>query len=152
MHAYNCISNGATGFSPFYLLFSRSPRLLTNPILGLPRNEVHLFHADYAKRWAAATKEAYALAMKNISKSAADGKTQYDQKVRLSNSKPSDSGLVRKLSEKRQPGNLRSYWDQQVDIIMEQKGDLLLHEVSPEGEAGKSRVIHRNLLLPRASP
>ena len=31
---------------------------------------------------------------------------------------------------------------------MEQKGDLPVHEVAPEGRKGKSRALHRNLLLP----
>ena len=31
---------------------------------------------------------------------------------------------------------------------MEQKGDLPVYEVTPEGRKGKSRILHRNLLLP----
>ena len=32
--------------------------------------------------------------------------------------------------------------------IVEQKGDLPVYEVTPEGQKGKSRILHRNLLLP----
>ena len=32
--------------------------------------------------------------------------------------------------------------------IVEQKGDLSVYEVTPEGQKGKSRILHRNLLLP----
>ena len=32
--------------------------------------------------------------------------------------------------------------------IVEQKGDLPVYEVTTEGQKGKSRILHRNLLLP----
>ena len=31
---------------------------------------------------------------------------------------------------------------------MEKRGDLPVYEVTPEGRKGKSRILHRNLLLP----
>ena len=35
VHAYNCTQNLATGFSPYYLMFGRQPRLLVDVALGL---------------------------------------------------------------------------------------------------------------------
>ena len=55
--------------------------------------------------------------------------------------------LVRNLSE-RDPGKLRSHWEQEVHIIVQKRGDLPVYEVTPEGRKGKSRILHRNLLLP----
>ena len=105
-------------------------------------------HTEYTEKWKVAMKEAYELARQNISKSADDGKKQYDRKVRFSSLQPGDRVLVRNLSERGGPGKLRSHWEQEVHLIVEQKGDLPVYEVTPEGRKGKSRILHSNLLLP----
>ena len=81
-------------------------------------------------------------------KSADDGKKQYDGKVRYSSLQPGDRVLVRNLSERIGPGKLRSHWEQEVHLIVQQKGNLPVYEVTPEGRKGRSRILHRNLLLP----
>ena len=73
---------------------------------------------------------------------------QYDRKVQFSNLQPGDRLLVRNLLERGARGKLRSHWEQEVRIIVEQKSDLPVYEVTPEGRKGKSRTLHRNLLLP----
>lgn len=148
IYAYNATRNDATGFSPFYLLFGRSPSLPVDLMFGLSREETGMNHSEYTEKWKVAMKEAYELARQNISKSAGDAKKQYDRKVRFSNLQPGDRVLVRNLSERGCPGKLRSHREQEVHIIVEQKGDLPVYEVTPEGRKGKSRTLHRNLLLP----
>ena len=88
------------------------------------------------------------LAAKNILKSTAAGKKQYDRKVRFSSIQPGDRVLVRDLSERGGRGKLRSYWEQQMHVVVGQEGNLPVFEVRPEGRSGKPRVLHRNLLLP----
>ena len=148
VHAYNSSRNDATGFSPFYLLFGRSPRLPVDLMFGLSREDTRMNHTEYTEKWKVAMKDAYEMARQNISKSSEDGKKQYDRKVRFSSLQPGDRVLVRNLSERGRPGKLRSYWEQEVHLIVEQKGDLPVFEVTPEGRKGKSRMLHRNLLLP----
>ena len=145
-HAYNATRNDATGFPPFYLLFGRSPHLPVHLIFLLSREETGMNHSEYTEKWKSAMKEDYELARQNISKSAGDVKKQYDRKVRFSNLQPGDRVLVRSLSERGGPGKLRPQWEQEQEIypIVEQKGGLPVHE----GWKGKSRTLHRNLLLP----
>ena len=148
VHAYNATRNDATGFSPFYLLFGRSPRLPVDLMFGLSREETGMNHSEYTEKWKVAMKEAYELARQNISKSAGDAKKQYDRKIQFSNLQPGDRVLVCNLSERGSPGKLRSHWEQEVYLMVEQKGDLPVNEVTPEGRKGKSRTLYRNLLLP----
>ena len=80
VHAFNCTRHEATGFSPFFLLFGRSPRLPVDVIFGIEPN-VSLDYPTYVKEWQSAMKEAYALASKRSESSGEKGKKQYDRKV-----------------------------------------------------------------------
>ena len=118
VHAYNCTRNDVTGFSPFYLLFRRSPRLQVDLMFGLSRDEACVTHRGYAEKWQIAMNEAYSLSAKNNLQSTVAGKKQYDKKVRFSSLQPGDRVLVRSLSERGGPGKLRSYWEQQIHVVM----------------------------------
>ena len=58
LHAYNCTRNDVTGFSLFYLMFGRSPRLTVDLMSGLLRAEPGLTHQGNAEKWPIAMKEA----------------------------------------------------------------------------------------------
>ena len=148
VHAYNYTVNDATGFSPIFLLFGRSPRLPVDLLFGTSPSSTRENHTDYVKRWKSAMKDAYAKATSSSGKAAISGKKIYDRKVRFTLLKPGDRVLVRNLCERGGPGKLRSYWENQIYEVVEQKGALPIFVVKPEGNAkGRSRVLHRNLLL-----
>ena len=151
VHAYNCTKNSATGFSPFYLMFGRSPRLPIDIILGNSKSNGTISYSQYTTNWLAAMKEAYAIASKNAEASALRGKRNHDQqKVHSTVLCPGDRVLVRNLSERGGPGKLRSFWEDQVYVVVRQKDGIPVYEVIPEKSqsTGKLRVLHRNLLMP----
>lgn len=149
VHAYNCTTSDSTGYSPFYLLYGRHPRLPIDLVFGLNEPEQCKSHEDYAQKWQQQMKEAYDIASKNIKKTLARGKTHYDQKRQSAVLSPGDRVLVRNMSERGGPGKLRSYWENQVHVVVSQKGDNSpVYEVKPERGTGRGRILHRNMLMP----
>ena len=148
VHAYNCTKSESTGYSPFYLLFGRSPRLPIDIILGTSPDSTSGTHSAYVERWKSAMTEAYSLAAEKSRMSASKGKTFQDHKAHYSHLEPGDRVLIRNLPERGGPGKLRAYWEDQVHVVVERKGDSPVYEVKPEGGGRKNRVFHRNLLLP----
>ncbi|XP_032363178.1 uncharacterized protein LOC116675624 [Etheostoma spectabile] len=149
VHAYNCTTSEATGYSPFYLLFGRKPRLPIDVIFGINEEEGCNSYEEYAKKWQQQMKEAYDIASKTIKKTTARGKTYYDQKRQSAMLSPGDRVLVRNMSERGGPGKLRSYWEKQIHIVVSQKGrDSPVYEVKAENGTGNSRILHRNMLMP----
>ena len=50
VHAYNCTRNKATGYSPFYLLFGRSPGLPINLIFNIKRTKETKNHLEFVNK------------------------------------------------------------------------------------------------------
>ena len=93
-------------------------------------------------------KYAYKLASEIAQRNAQRGKRQSDKKVRSIVLEPDDKVLVRNMSAREGPGKLRSYWENDVYVVVEQKGaGSPVYEVRLEAGTKKG-VLHRNLLLP----
>ena len=95
-------------------------------------------------------KEAYQRAGRKINERGLRAKKTYDRWVRSSVLEPGDRVLVRNLSERGGPGKLRSFWEDDIHVVIKRKGpESPVYEIKPEnGEGRKNRVLHRNLLLP----
>ncbi|KAM9735208.1 uncharacterized protein ACNS7B_014526 [Menidia menidia] len=149
VHAYNVTRNESTGYAPYYLLFGRNPRLPIDSMFGMPLSEGRGSHEDYAKRWKLRMEEAYQLATKTAQASGKRGKELYDRKIQGAELCPGNRVLIRNLTERGGPGKLRSFWEEKVHVVVKRKHpESPVYEVQPEDGHGRSRVLHRNLLLP----
>uniref|UniRef100_A0A3P8TE73 Gypsy retrotransposon integrase-like protein 1 n=2 Tax=Amphiprion percula TaxID=161767 RepID=A0A3P8TE73_AMPPE len=149
IHAYNCTVNESTGYSPFFLLFGRLPRLPVDLLFGIEQQDSPGPYQDYVDKWRQRMTEAYNIATRNAGKSSQRGKTQYDKKVYGPPLKIGSRVLVRNVTEKGGPGKIRSYWEDNIYVIKNQKGeDSPVFELVPENGQGRTRVMHRNMLLP----
>ncbi|KAI5086334.1 hypothetical protein C0J45_24035, partial [Silurus meridionalis] len=84
IYAYNSTRCEVTGFSPFYLLFGRSPRLPVDLLFGLTPEAGTADHQKYMRRWKEQMQEAYEITTANAKKCAEKSKRNYDSKVRSS--------------------------------------------------------------------
>ena len=149
IHVYNCTQLDTTGYSPYYLLFGRHPHLPLDLLLNLKQPSSTTSYPEYVPEWKNAMEKAYRIASKAAQTRTAQGKQQYDKKVRSSVLEPGDRVLVKNLTPCGGPGKLRSYWEQQVYKVISRMGaDSPVYKVEPEGKKGKARILHRNLLLP----
>jgi len=151
IYAYNATKSEVTGFSPFYLLYGRSPRLPVDMLFSLSPSREHGDgnHHSYMQRWKRGMTDAYEITRENVSKAAVRSKRLYDSKVRYSALLPGDRVLVRNLTPRGGPGKLRNHWEDVVHTVVRQVSkDIPVYELKPERGKGRSRTLHRNLLLP----
>ncbi|KAK0153417.1 hypothetical protein N1851_004926 [Merluccius polli] len=99
--------------------------------------------------WKLRMEEAYQLATKTAQASGKRGKEFYDKKIQGAELHPGNRVLIRNLTERGGPGKLRSFWEEKVHVVVKRKHhESPVYEVQPEDGQGRTRVLHRNLLLP----
>ena len=84
-HAYNCTVSSVTGFSPYFLMFGRTPKIAWDIEMGVTlMDQEPESYQNYAKKLQARLKWAYQKTLQeNNRKESEQQKKYYDQKMRL---------------------------------------------------------------------
>jgi transposase InsO family protein len=150
VHAFNCTPHSVTGFSPYFLMFGRQPRLPLDTLLN-HREEDYEDIADFAGKVRRKLREAYeaaAVANRAASKSQ---KRYYDSRTRGIMPEVGDLVLVRKLGLKGKH-KLADRWESDVYKIVSHDPNAPVYTVVKENGTGKTKVLHRNHIMPITWP
>ena len=113
-HAHNSTIHSATGCSPFYLLFGREPQLPVDHMFNKTAIGLVKSYTQYVEKLQSAMKETFALVAKESNGVARKNKLLYDKRAKAAVLKKGDRVLVKSVRERRDPGKLRSYWEQTI--------------------------------------
>ena len=106
-------------------------------------------YAEYLKQWKDAITNAHRIAAEKAGQCAARGRDEYHRKARSSELYLGDRVLVKNLFERGGPGKLRSFWEEKIYVVVHAKDpQAAVYEVGPEDQDGRTKVLHRNRLLP----
>ena len=150
VHAYNATFHDSTGYSPYFLMFGRHPRLAVDAFLGLnPDTLTATTQTEYVGKLKNRLHFASQKALEESRKSAAHHKSHYDLKARSSVLQPGDRVLVRNVGL-RGKNKLADRWEHKPYIVKAQPNpDIPVYEVQEDNtRSRKTRLLHRNLLLP----
>ena len=137
------------GFSPYYLLFGRNPRLpvdlILESVLVSPKSSSR---KDYVVEWETGMGEAYKIAPENSKKAASYNKSHHDKRIHGTALKPGDCVLVRNMREMGGTGKLKNYQEEKVNVVIDWRKESPVYALKAEDGSGIERILHSNLLLP----
>jgi hypothetical protein len=149
-HAYNSTTHSTTGFSPYYLLFGRGPRLAVDVRFGTKKNsgttwEPHsVFLAKTKKRmeWAFRQSEAW------HKRRGERAKKNYDRRSKGVRLKEGDVVLVKRSAFDGRH-KLQDRWQAPKYVVTEVPWkDGPVYKIKRVDGEGKEQTLHRNKLLP----
>jgi hypothetical protein len=145
--AYNCTRSGITGFSPYFLMFGRRPRLPVDYIFPtIPLNPKHKPRSQYVAELQAVLKQAFAKAEAASVQEAARQKRHFDKRTNAAVLAPGDLVLVRTLNYKGKR-KLVDRWEEKPSRVVSQLGDdSPIYEICDAEKPELKRHYHRNHL------
>ena len=158
--AYNATRNASTGYSPYFLMFGREPRLAIDATFGLQRgadpdtptltvaDRPYQPHSTYAERLRWRLCWARERVREATDRVAERMKRQYDRHVRGQRLARGDEVLVRVV---RFDGRhkLAVKWEEPVYVVTEALAGMPVYRVRRRDDPrAATRTLHRNLLLP----
>ena len=150
VHSYNSTRHDSTGYSPFYLMFGRHPRLAVDAYLGLksPEQSEVRSKEHYATKLKKRLQFAYKVASNEAGKSTERHRRNYDLKVREATLDVGDRVLVRKVGF-RGKHKLADRWEKTPYVVLQiPNRDVPVYRVQQESGDQVIKTLHRNMLLP----
>ena len=144
--AYNAMCSAVTGYSPYYLLFSRRPRIPVDYLFPTLRDSPHQTKMEVQKR----LKEAFPVARYLTSEEVARQCRYYDRKAGAVALQPGDVVMVHTdgFVGKRK---VKDRWEDGGFVVESQLEDWPVYKVkcptSDDRQKPKYRILHRNRLL-----
>ena len=149
-HAYNCTVSSVTGFSPYSLMFGRTPKIPLDIEIGVTLiDQEQESYQNYAKKLQAGLKWAYQKAQENNRKKSEWQKKYYDQKMRCMSLKPDDLVLVH-VKAPSVHHKIIDQWEGKQCQVLSHLDNQPVFRVQPEDAATDEniRILHRNMLFP----
>ena len=147
-HAYNSTQHSVTGYSPYYLMFGRHPRIPLDFQMGIDRDNLSdPLRSKFVSKLNERLQFAYEKAELLAQQEAARQKRLYDKKSRDFSLSPGDLVLVR-IVKWTTRHKIQDRWEEEEYVVISQPDpEIPAYKVKPV-DGGKVRTLHRNLLLP----
>ena len=143
-HAYNCTRHDSTGYTPYFLMFGRHPRLPVDLIFGLQTSNEPCEYSEYVQTLHDCLSQAYAQANQASHQAKGQQKKYYDLKAKGQVFKPGDRVLIKVCHvEGRQ--KLGDKWEPRPYIVVKKQPSIPVYVVRSEN-GNMERVVHHNLL------
>ena len=149
-HAYNCTVSPVTGFSPYFLMFGRIPKLPLDIDLQIPMVEQEpTSQQNYAQKLHSKLQWAYQKAQDNNKRESECHKRYYDQKMRCMKFEPDGLVMVR-VKAFTGDHKIADQWEDTPHQVIGQLIDQPVFKVQPITAISDNniRVLHRNMLFP----
>jgi transposase InsO family protein len=153
VHAYNVTIHESTGFSPYFIMFGRQPKLALDALLGIHIEEnTSKSRNEYVRKLRDKLSLAYNKAKQTADKTAEVNKDKYDIKAKAATLHPGDIVLARNVSL-RGKHKIADKWESEPYIVVSQPDQTLpVFQVKKQNpKSRKIKTLHRNLLLPLKS-
>ena len=149
VHAYNCTRNTATGFSPYFLLFGREPRLPVDVEFGLQRGgqKGSPGESNYISQLKKRLQFAYRKAKCMAQKQQARHRGLYNLRCRGATLSVGDLVLVKQTAWKGRHKTQDRWEDREYQVEDQPTLGIPVYTVKSLA-GGQTKVLHRNLLLP----
>ena len=148
VHAFNCTRNAATGFSSYYLLLGREPRLPVDVEFGIQRGSQKgsLGESSYVSQLKRRLSFAHNKAKQMVKRQQAKHRELYYQRGREAELEVGDLVLVKQTAWKGRH-EIQDRWESEEYHVVGQPTPGVPVYTVQDVAGGRTRVLHRNLLL-----